>query len=313
MENGLCLCDVRLRLPEPWVNPGEGLWFVFPKAGTGEFISCAAHHRLSTRAALVANVGRAAASIRPVAPEFRFQCFQVGLETLFPPLACREIPRLRAAADRLKNGKTYSVEREPAAQCLALLQGVPTEDNLEHRTLLLRVAALLLEHELEAVNGKQLPAASAGERVRQILNGISSTELMNASVDELAQKFGYSRRHLNRLFHAQFGFSVGALRLEMRLLKASRLLLDPQAKVINVAVEAGFNHQGLFNSYFRRRFGVSPSQWRKTNLNSPLQSKPDSPAQAIPDAETLACLASQHAVSMDVPNGWCRSTLEYYS
>lgn len=295
MDNGLYLYDVRLRSPDPWVNPREGLWFVFPKIGAGEFISGAVHHRLSARGALVANVGRAATSIRPATPEFRFQCFRVGLETLFPLLACREIPRLRAVADGLKWGKTYSAENEPAAQCLALLQGVPIKDNLEHRTLLLRIAALLLEHELQAVKDKQLPAASAGERVRQILDGISSADLMNASVDDLAQKFGYSRRHLNRLFHAQFGFSVGALRLEMRLLKASQLLLDPEAKVINVAAEAGFNHQGLFNSYFRRRFGVSPTQWRKTMLNPPHQLAVDPPM--------LPAIANHQLGPMHVTNG----------
>jgi transcriptional regulator GlxA family with amidase domain len=168
-----------------------------------------------------------------------------------------------------------------------LLELVPAEDNLQHRAVLLRAAAVLLEHESHAVNRKQLPATSAGERVRQVLDGISNTELMNASVDELAQKFGYCRRHLNRLFHAQFGFSVGALRMEVRLQKATRLLRDPDAKVINVAAEAGFNHLSLFNNCFRRRFGLSPREWRKTVLNG-------SPERS-PDTGMLPILATQHA------------------
>jgi len=70
-------------------------------------------------------------------------------------------------------------------------------------------------------------------------------------------------RHLNRLFHQYFGFSVGALRMEMRLLKAVSLLRDVNAKVINVAAQCGFNHLGLFNTCFKRRFGVTPGCWRK--------------------------------------------------
>lgn len=293
MENSLCLREVRLQSPEPWVNPGEGLWFVFPKAGAGEFVNGAVHHRLSPKVALVVNVGRGAASIRPVAPEFHFQFFQIDLETLFPLLACCEIPRLRAVADELKNGKTFSAEREPAAHCLALLQAIPAEHNLVHRTLLLRLAAVLLEHELLAIKGELLPAASAGERILQILDGISISELINASVDDLAQKCGYSRRHLNRLFHAQFGFSVGALRLEMRLLKATRLLRDPRAKITNVAAEAGFNHQGLFNSSFRKRFGLSPSRWRKAML--------DSSTEPAPGSEMLSLLATRQAGPTNIP------------
>jgi hypothetical protein len=74
---------VRLRSPETWLN---GFWFVFPKVGAGEFVSGAVCHRLSAKVALVANVDLSAMSIRPTAQEFRFQCFQVALETLFPLL-----------------------------------------------------------------------------------------------------------------------------------------------------------------------------------------------------------------------------------
>ena len=268
MEKDLCLREVRLRPSEPWMNPEEGLWFVFPKAGTGEFVNGSVRHWLSAKAALVANVGRLVTTVRAAAPEFCFQYFQMGLETVFPLMTCSEIPKLRAVADGFKIGKSYPAAHNPAARCIEILERVPAEENLEHRTLLLQTAAVLLAHELQALDGMQLPAGSAGERVRQLLEGISSTDLENASVDELAQKFGYSRRHLNRLFRAQFGFSVGALRMEVRLLKATRLLRDPQAKVINVAAEAGFNNNlSLFNSCFRRRFGLSPSQWRKTMLN----------------------------------------------
>jgi AraC-like DNA-binding protein len=88
-------------------------------------------------------------------------------------------------------------------------------------------------------------------------------QLLGLSIEELAARFGCSRRHLNRLFHHYFGFSVGALRMEMRLLKAVSLLRDVNAKVINVAAQCGFNHLGLFNTCFKRRFGVSPGCWRK--------------------------------------------------
>jgi hypothetical protein len=51
--------------------------------------------------------------------------------------------------------------------------------------------------------------------------------------------------------------------MEMRLLKAGSLLVDPDAKIIYVAEKCGFNHLGLFNTCFKKRFGTSPSQWRK--------------------------------------------------
>jgi AraC-like DNA-binding protein len=101
------------------------------------------------------------------------------------------------------------------------------------------------------------------EHIAQIFEQLSVHEILNLSVGELANRFSCSRRHLNRLFHQYFGFSVAALRMEMRLLKAVALLRDPNAKIIHIADQCGFNHLGLFNSCFRRRFGASPGEWRK--------------------------------------------------
>jgi AraC-like DNA-binding protein len=85
----------------------------------------------------------------------------------------------------------------------------------------------------------------------QVFEKLSATELINLSVGELADRFSCSRRHLNRLFHQHFGVSVAS-----------------NAKIINVAEQCGFNHLGLFNTCFKRRFGASPGQWRKSALQA---------------------------------------------
>jgi AraC-like DNA-binding protein len=53
--------------------------------------------------------------------------------------------------------------------------------------------------------------------------------------------------------------------LEQRLLSARRLLSSPnghQGKIGTVAYNVGFNDLSYFNRTFRRRFGVTPSEWR---------------------------------------------------
>jgi AraC-like DNA-binding protein len=129
----------------------------------------------------------------------------------------------------------------------------------------------------------------------------------------MAHKFCCSRRHLNRLFHQHFGCSVASLRMEMRLLKALSLLRDQALKIINVAEECGFNHLGLFNACFKKRFGSTPSQWRKgaangekggaalnvrhpacclhTNGLCPLAPKPDNPVATARKADPAALLS----------------------
>jgi AraC-like DNA-binding protein len=106
----------------------------------------------------------------------------------------------------------------------------------------------------------------------QVFNELSATELLTLSVGDMAHKFGCSRRHLNRLFHQHFGCAVASLRMELRLLKAISLLRNPDVKIINVAEQCGFNHLGLFNACFKKRFGSTPGKWRKgaSNVEKPV-------------------------------------------
>jgi AraC-like DNA-binding protein len=112
----------------------------------------------------------------------------------------------------------------------------------------------------------------------QVFEKLTASELINLSVGELADRFSCSRRHLNRLFHQHFGVSVAALRMEMRMLKAISLLRDADVKIINVADQCGFNHLGLFNTCFKRRFGTSPGQWRKSKMGSVANNQERKPA-----------------------------------
>jgi AraC-like DNA-binding protein len=118
------------------------------------------------------------------------------------------------------------------------------------------------------------------DHMMQVFEELSANELLTLSVGNMAQKFSCSRRHLNRLFHQHFGCSVASLRMEMRLLKALSLLRDQGVKIIHVAEQCGFNHLGLFNACFKKRFGNTPSQWRKGALNGEC---PDSDVKAGPE------------------------------
>ena len=107
------------------------------------------------------------------------------------------------------------------------------------------------------------------------MENLSTDELLGCSVEDLAARLACSRRQLNRLFQNCFGLSVSAMKMEMRMLRAVSLLRNPDAKVLLIAGQCGFNHLGLFHICFRKRFGLSPSQWRTRDLAKASQnSKP---------------------------------------
>ena len=264
----------RLKSSEELDLKGEALNFVFAKSGPGKFTSPRATHRLLPGDILVFDgTGGGKLGLLDSKGEFHCGTFSVSFENLLPLFASNEISLLHHIAASLKVARIYAANTPLAGECQRLLGLVPAQFNLDHRGQLIRIAASILSAEFQAVQSQRGSLTGVEDHMTQVFEKLSAAELINLSVGELADRFSCSRRHLNRLFHQHFGVSVAALRMEMRLLKAVSLLRDANAKIINVAEQCGFNHLGLFNTCFKRRFGTSPGQWRKSavqNIASPL-------------------------------------------
>ena len=262
-QDYLTLRLVRLKTPQEWSHTQNSLSFVFPKGGAGRYVSGQDSQPLATGDVLVVDGAAGGKLCTQNGGELVFANFSVCLENLLPLFASNEIPLLQGVTDDFKRPKLYPAPSPLAVECHRLLGEIPPQFNLDHRGQLLRVAASILTIELKNAHSRRVGFVRVEDHMMQVFEKLSSAELLSLSVDELAEKFSCSRRHLSRLFNQHFGLSVAALRMEMRLLKAVSLLRNPDAKVIQVAEECGFNHLGLFSICFKRRFGCSPSQWRK--------------------------------------------------
>jgi AraC-like DNA-binding protein len=267
-QGHLSLRQTRLRPPEELDQQGEGITFLFSKGGVGKFTSPKAAHRLLPGDVLIFNgaVG-GKLGVFENKGEFHYGTFSVCFENLLPLFAGSEISLLQHITEGFKAAKIYPASSPLAADCQRLLGLVPAQFDLDHRGQLIRIAASILAVEFKEAQSKRSGYARPEDHMIQAFDKLSASELISLSVGELASRFNCSRRHLNRLFHQHFGVSVAALRMEMRLLKAVSLLRDASAKIINVAEQCGFNHLGLFNTCFKRRFGASPGQWRKSALH----------------------------------------------
>lgn len=259
----LTLQLVRLKPPEKWVTQPNRLWFVFPNGGRGQYVSRSVTHRLSPGDVLVLNPTCGGEVGGDNGSEFTFAFFAASLEDVFPLFGSRELIQLQNVFEGLKATRLHGFATTLAKECHSLLAVVPPRCNLDHRVHLLRVVAALLGVEFGTVQPHLPGFVHAEDHLMHVLESLTTEELMNLSVGELAARFACSRRHLSRLFHQHFGFSVAAMKMEMRLLKAVSLLRDPDVKIITVAEHCGFNYLGLFNACFKRRFGVTPSQRRK--------------------------------------------------
>jgi AraC-like DNA-binding protein len=262
---------VRLKPSEEWSSQQEGFCFIFPKAGVGRYVSGATTQRPVPGDVLVCEGSPEGKLSASQGAEMVFCVFLLRLEHLLPLFAGDEISLLHEVTNHFKGSKLFPAATALAMKCHRLIEEVPSQLDLEYRSHLLRIAAAILNEEFRMTHHQRVGLGQVEERLLRVFEQLSVDQLLDLSVGQLAAKFGCSRRHLNRLFHQYFGFSVGALRMEMRLLKAVSLLRDIDAKVINVAVQCGFNHLGLFNTCFKKRFGVSPGRWRKQAVPEKVQ------------------------------------------
>jgi AraC-like DNA-binding protein len=195
-----------------------------------------------------------------------FESFSVRLDQLSPLLALNELCLMQAVAEGFYQPKLYPAASTVARECHRLLGELPSQAGLDHRIHLLRIAASPLAAEFKASHLRLNGFARTERHLLEALASLPLTEIMRSSVEELSHRFRVGHRQVNRLLKKRFGFSLGGLKMEARLLLAASLLRDPDLKVIHVAEQAEFHHLGLFNTCFKRRFGASPSEWRRRSL-----------------------------------------------
>jgi AraC-like DNA-binding protein len=86
----------------------------------------------------------------------------------------------------------------------------------------------------------------------------------NLSVNSLAAAFGVTSRHVHRVF-AEFGTTPSHYILESRLSLAAARLCDTKgvANITQIGLHSGFGDSTAFSRAFRRRYGLSPREYRR--------------------------------------------------
>jgi len=247
-----------------WAPAAAGWCFLRVKQGDGYLWQQPNPQRLETGDVVVSSQPARWALRASQLGELRVEYFRVYPDLLSGVLTSFERQYLEAAPAQPANGVRYF----PAAHPLANQFASFGEQAARQETLLLRSRMLYL---LAEVLHAELPAAAtvartnltAGDRFRQLIMQLPEGDLQHQSPAALAKMCGCSVRHFSRLFKDHFGHSFVPKRTELKLQKARQLLADTDAKIIDVALDSGFQHVGLFTSLFKRHFHQTPSDYRR--------------------------------------------------
>ena len=85
----------------------------------------------------------------------------------------------------------------------------------------------------------------------------------NKSISDIAAAYNMTAEHFIRSFRAEYGVTPQRYRSEHRLNQSKMLLFDTKMSISEIAMQCGFEDPLYFSKIFKKRFGISPSEFRK--------------------------------------------------
>lgn len=248
---------------EEWKHGLPGWLFLQVRSGVGYCLDRQGHLELPAGSVLVLSP-RAEASIRASQlGDVELSLFRVEPELLTGILTLGEQLFLAGVASQPEYARRLLGPGHALALRFRELAQFAGRRDLVYRLALVNMFALVFAEVLEEHARKEQTPNDARQRLRQLLARSSAAEWVNLSFEAVVQEVSCTPRHLSRVFREVAGMSFREKQARVRLARASELLRQTDVKVIDVALESGFQSLSLFNQMFRRHFGLSPTQWRK--------------------------------------------------
>jgi AraC-like DNA-binding protein len=213
---------------------------------TGDCFECGHRHGAGDRCVAFryapAYFEQLAADAGVASGQLNFRCARIPAQRAFTPLIARACAGAGAGAGQ--RGADSAVWDELAVELAAAT---------------LRAAGALTRTEAPASGTAR---AIASSRVAQIVRLIDDSPAAPHTLTTLAAAAGLSEFHFLRTFQRVSGVTPHQYLLRARLRAAALRLQDGGAKIVDIALDCGFNDLSNFNHAFRAEFAASPRAWR---------------------------------------------------
>lgn len=103
------------------------------------------------------------------------------------------------------------------------------------------------------------------DRIKTIIKYIETNYQSPISIDTIASVCGFSSSHFMKFFKNTMGTSFVDYLNDYRLSMASRMLISSDATILVVAADCGYENLSYFNRLFKKKYGMTPSAYRRTN------------------------------------------------
>ena len=108
---------------------------------------------------------------------------------------------------------------------------------------------------------QQQPDSVAGQ-IERIRRRIETDYAEDITLASLAEQYHVDASYLSRIFSRKYGESIISFLTRVRMEKAAQLMRDESRKLEAIAFLVGYDDYHYFSRVFRKKMGVSPSEYR---------------------------------------------------
>jgi AraC-like DNA-binding protein len=192
-----------------------------------------------------------------------FRWFRLDPTTLFGVFTLLERRRIDHP-DQINPALPWVLDREdPVTEHFASTRLSNDTASLEQRARLLELVSKVLS---PPAYKSSIPVGSprnASDRLEELLHQLTDAELMSLPVEELARRCHCETRRLLLIYRERFGSSLPGQQREWLKVKACAMLAQADSDIASVAKACGYEGVDAFRAWFRRQFGMAPTQWQQ--------------------------------------------------
>lgn len=95
-------------------------------------------------------------------------------------------------------------------------------------------------------------------------NYITTYYSSNIKIEEIADTIGLNRKYLAKIFKKSTGVTMSQFLLDVRMRMAAAAVSNGEKKINRIANMVGFEDPLFFSRQFKKYFGISPTEFIKT-------------------------------------------------
>ncbi len=167
--------------------------------------------------------------------------------------------------------RIFQVPEAHRVQIASCTQDMAAEDKIQDarsslmRRILLHRLLLLCGRFCILISGLPADIHTTDPQIMQAAQYIGTHYMAPITTADVAAAVGFSPNYLSRKFRQEAGIGLHEYLVFVRLHHAALELLSTRDSIITIALRCGFSDSNYFKDSFKKKYGVTPRNYRKLN------------------------------------------------